>query len=117
MAKPLGYTRFPDWQNGFVVLSVVNGVPPEIVSYRNGSLYFRNYEWKFTQKELRQIEIDIKLLPQLVHRNHRHNFLHWNGLQDVIQHQNACDIQVEILTKEIDTLESNFNDLLFKLSG
>ena len=54
MARPLGYTRFPDWQNGFVVLQVVNGVvQPEMVSYLNGSLYWRNYEWKFTQQGIK----------------------------------------------------------------
>ena len=65
------------------------------------------------------MEIDIKkLLPQLVIAGiiGITSYI-WNGLQDVIQHQNACDIQVEILTKEIYMLENNFNDLLFKLSG
>lgn len=65
------------------------------------------------------MEIDIKkLLPQLVIAGviGMTSYI-WNGLQDVIQHQNACDVQVEILIKELDMLENNFNNLLFKLQG
>ena len=41
----------------------------------------------------------------------------FNSIEEIKSHQNACDTMVEQLDSELDMLESNFTDLLFKLGG
>jgi len=41
----------------------------------------------------------------------------FNSIEEIKSHQNSCDAMVNELNTELDMLESNFNQLLFKLSG
>jgi len=48
----------------------------------------------------------------------------FTSIQDIIQHQGKCDAEVNYLkeqiqeqNEELDMLEANFTDLLFKLQG
>jgi len=41
----------------------------------------------------------------------------FNSIEEIKSHQNACDSMVIELNSELDMLESNFNQLLFKLQG
>ena len=41
----------------------------------------------------------------------------FNSIEEIKSHQNACDAMVEEMNSELDMLESNFTDLLFKLGG
>lgn len=45
-AKGLGYARYPDWQNGFLVLNVLDGKTHlEPVLYQDGELRYRDQVW------------------------------------------------------------------------
>ena len=45
-ARGLGYARYPDWQNGFLVLNVLDGKTHlEPVIYKNRELRFRDQSW------------------------------------------------------------------------
>ncbi len=41
----------------------------------------------------------------------------FSSIEEIKSHQNSCDAMVNELNQELDMLESNFNTLLFKLSG
>jgi hypothetical protein len=41
----------------------------------------------------------------------------FNSIEEIKSHQNSCDAMVTELNSELDMLESNFNQLLFKLGG
>ena len=41
----------------------------------------------------------------------------FNSIQEIKSHQNACDAMVMEINSELDMLESNFTELLFKLNG
>jgi len=41
----------------------------------------------------------------------------FNSIEEIKSHQNACDVMVLEMNSELDMLESNFTELLFKLNG
>ena len=41
----------------------------------------------------------------------------FNSIEEIKSHQNACDAMVMEINSELDMLESNFTELLFKLNG
>ena len=41
----------------------------------------------------------------------------FNSIEEIKSHQNACDAMVIEMNQELDMLESNFTELLFKLNG
>jgi len=41
----------------------------------------------------------------------------FNSIEEIKSHQNACDAMVLEMNNELDMLESNFTELLFKISG
>ena len=41
----------------------------------------------------------------------------FNSIEEIKSHQNACDAMVLEMNSELDMLESNFTELLFKLNG
>ena len=41
----------------------------------------------------------------------------FNSIEEIKTHQNACDAMVMEINSELDMLESNFTELLFKLNG
>ena len=41
----------------------------------------------------------------------------FNSIEEIKLHQNACDAMVIEMNQELDMLESNFTELLFKLNG
>ena len=41
----------------------------------------------------------------------------FNSIEEIKSHQNACDVMVLEMNSELDMLESNFTELLFKLGG
>jgi hypothetical protein len=41
----------------------------------------------------------------------------FNSIEEIKSHQNACDLMVEEMNSELDMLESNFTELLFKIGG
>ena len=41
----------------------------------------------------------------------------FNSIEEIKSHQNACDAMVMEINSELDMLESNFTELLFKLGG
>ena len=41
----------------------------------------------------------------------------FNSIEEIKSHQNACDDMVMEINSELDMLESNFTELLFKLNG
>jgi len=41
----------------------------------------------------------------------------FNSIEEIKSHQNACDAMVLEMNSELDMLESNFTELLFKISG
>jgi hypothetical protein len=41
----------------------------------------------------------------------------FNSIEEIKLHQNACDAMVMEMNSELDMLESNFTELLFKLNG
>ena len=41
----------------------------------------------------------------------------FNSIEEIKQHQIGCDLMVNEMNAELDMLESEFTDLLFKLSG
>ena len=41
----------------------------------------------------------------------------FNSIEEIKTHQNACDAMVIEMNQELDMLESNFTELLFKLNG
>ena len=41
----------------------------------------------------------------------------FNSIEEIKSHQNACDAMVLEMNSELDMLESNFTELLFKIGG
>ena len=41
----------------------------------------------------------------------------FNSIEEIKQHQIGCDLMVNEMNEELDMLESEFTNLLFKLSG
>lgn len=41
----------------------------------------------------------------------------FNSIEEIKQHQIGCDLMVNEMNAELDMLESEFTNLLFKLSG
>ena len=41
----------------------------------------------------------------------------FNSIEEIKSHQNACDTMVMEINSELDMLENNFTELLFKLGG
>jgi len=41
----------------------------------------------------------------------------FNSIEEIKSHQNACDAMVMEMNSELDMLESNFTELLFKIGG
>ena len=41
----------------------------------------------------------------------------FNSIEEIKQHQVGCDLMVNEMNAELDMLESEFTNLLFKLSG
>ena len=41
----------------------------------------------------------------------------FNSIEEIKSHQNACDTMVMEMNSELDMLESNFTELLFKIGG
>lgn len=41
----------------------------------------------------------------------------FNSIEEIKSQQSACDAMVNEINSELDMLESNFTDLLFKLGG
>jgi len=41
----------------------------------------------------------------------------FNSIEEIKSHQNACDAMVMEINSELDMLESNFTELLFKIGG
>lgn len=41
----------------------------------------------------------------------------FNSIEDIKIHQKSCDDMVIEMNQELDMLEANFTDLLFKLGG
>jgi hypothetical protein len=41
----------------------------------------------------------------------------FNSIEEIKSHQNACDAMVLEMNSELDMLESNFTELLFKMGG
>lgn len=41
----------------------------------------------------------------------------FNSIEEIKQHQLGCDLMVNEMNAELDMLESNFTDLLFKMGG
>jgi hypothetical protein len=65
-----------------------------------------------------QIKIDTKTLAPIVFTAILSAF-GWvfNSIEEIKSHQNACDAMVLEINSELDMLESNFTELLFKLNG
>jgi len=41
----------------------------------------------------------------------------FNSIEEIKSHQNACDAMVMEMNAELDMLETNFTELLFKIGG
>ena len=65
-----------------------------------------------------QIKIDTKTIIPIVLSAMLGAF-GWvfNSIEEIKSHQNACDAMVIEMNQELDMLESNFTELLFKLNG
>ena len=65
-----------------------------------------------------QIKIDTKTIIPIVLSAMLGAF-GWvfNSIEEIKSHQNACDTMVIEMNEELDMLESNFTELLFKLNG
>ena len=65
-----------------------------------------------------QIKIDTKTIIPIVLSAMLGAF-GWvfNSIEEIKLHQNACDAMVIEMNQELDMLESNFTELLFKLNG
>ena len=65
-----------------------------------------------------QIKIDTKVFAPIVLSAMLGAF-GWvfNSIEEIKSHQNACDAMVLEMNSELDMLESNFTELLFKLNG
>lgn len=65
-----------------------------------------------------QIKIDTKVFAPIVLSAMLGAF-GWvfNSIEEIKTHQNACDAMVIEMNQELDMLESNFTELLFKLNG
>ena len=65
-----------------------------------------------------QIKIDTKTIIPIVLSAMLGAF-GWvfNSIEEIKSHQNACDAMVLEMNSELDMLESNFTELLFKLGG
>ena len=65
-----------------------------------------------------QIKIDTKVFAPIVLSAMLGAF-GWvfNSIEEIKQHQTGCDLMVKEMNAELDMLESNFTELLFKLNG
>ena len=64
------------------------------------------------------LKIDTKTIIPLVFTALMGSF-GWvfNSIEEIKSHQNACDTMVMEINSELDMLENNFTELLFKLGG
>lgn len=65
-----------------------------------------------------QIKIDTKVFAPIVLSAMLGAF-GWvfNSIEEIKQHQLGCDLMVNEINSELDMLESNFTELLFKIGG
>jgi len=64
------------------------------------------------------MKIDInKLIPVLISALIGAFGWAFNSIEDIKIHQKSCDDMVIEMNQELDMLEANFTDLLFKLGG